>query len=243
MTSKHQITIEIGDKAFEALQAYAANLFYDVSPYAVSRAVVSALLQVLDTESLYDKEMAAEEAMSEARAKTKMETEKLIVTQERGMELLKQEGLRVVKESKVMAVAKVLEAQRRPGDLKIPKPHFQGGASNTFLGWHWAMTRIVDSKTPLSFRFSVAEMKRDIATHYKETLGEKPLLTVIDTLVKKGWFELTRDTAVRVGSERRWTLTQAAQKWLLVPGNEDFLDECDPRNIEWTKDNDPAHPQ
>lgn len=214
------ITVKIPAHVEEHLKSYAATLFYDTSEYAMSRAMLVALVSKLDELCLISPEdvVAGVMRVEEVPQPTLRETHIPIirsVEEDYEIQVVLAGGTPPVKKPKP-------SIKVESGELKPIPEERNKQPSYTWLVWGWTMGSTLNEVTLESgarkwhcfdYKTMVAGVRQRKGVLIKETTA----YAALDTLVKYNWLTMN--------DKRDFSLTLSAQKWVLQKKNQDYLIE------------------
>lgn len=205
-----EITVTIPPSVEEHLKTYAASLFYETSPYAISRAIVSALINQLDASCL----VSRDEIVTGILEASKPQAPKLPPTPVVEKELPAPPAQKPSAATSVVAIAD-------PKQLKVPGERFQGKWSNTWLVWGWCMAsslNLVSLENGVrKFQgFNLQDVIQGVVQKKGIRIKDTTAYSALDVLVKRQWLNYNSTT-------KRYTLSAIAQTWTLTPKNHSYL--------------------
>lgn len=204
-----EITINIPPSMEEHLRTYTASLFYETSSYAMSRAIVCALVNQLDASCLVSRDEIVNGIIEASKPQAPKAPVNLVVEKE----------LPAPPVQKANATAAILD----PKKLKMPQEIFQGSASNTWLVWGWCMASslnlvTIDSGARKFHSFNITDVIQGVMQKKKIRVKDTTAYSALDVLEKRQWLNFNRETKL-------YTLSSVAQKWALTPKNQNYLIE------------------
>jgi len=205
-----EITVTIPPSVEEHLRTYTASLFYETTPYAISRAVVSALINQLDSAGLVIRNDIVT-GILEASDPFAPQPEPTPVIEEAS-------PLPPIEKA---TAASLVTTITDPKKLKVPSERFQGRVSNTWLIWGWCMASSLNLVTLESgarkfHSFNLQDVIQGVSQRKKVRVKEKTAYRALDVLVKRQW--LTFNSATK-----RYALSPIARKLALMPKNQTYL--------------------
>ncbi len=204
-----EITVTIPPGVGEHLRTYAASLFYETTPYAISRAVVSALIDQLDSAGL----MIRDDIVTRI-----LEASKPFATQSEPTPVIEEQSPIPPIEK---ATAALVTITTDPQKLKVPSERFQGKVSNTWLIWGWCMASSLNRLTLESgvykfHRFSLRDVVQGVMQRKRVYVKDKTAYSALDVLVKRQWLTFNSVT-------KHYALSPIARKLVLLPKNQTYL--------------------
>lgn len=210
-----EITVTIPPSVEEHLRTYAASLFYETSPYAISRAIVCALVNQLDEACLVSRDEIVTGILEESKPSAPVFT-------------IEQPAPTPVptKEPPAPAAEKANGAPppagiTDPKKLKVPNERFQGKASNTWLVWGWCMASSLNLVTLESgarkfHSFNLQDVVQGVIQKKGVRVKDTTAYSALDVMVKRQWLTFNSSTKL-------YALSPIAQKWVLTPKNQTYL--------------------
>jgi hypothetical protein len=224
------ITVNIPAHVEEHLRSYAASLFYDTSEYAMSRAMLVALVSKLDELCLISPEDVVAGVMKgvEVPQSTLQQgfvpyiPDALSVEKEYALQLAMVGGTPPEKKPIVAKPKNPTVTDPKDLDLRPISEEHGGKPSYTWLVWGWAMGSTLNEVTTYSGArqwhcFDYKTMVAGVHLRKGVSIKETTAYAALDTLVKYNWLTMN--------DKRDFSLTQAAQKWALKKSNQDYLIE------------------
>lgn len=205
-----EITVTIPPNVEEHLRTYAASLFYETSSYALSRAVVCALINEMDAARLINKDSIVM-GILEVGKPLDSNLQASSVT-----ELLATSVQKPDIDISVMA-------KTDPQKLKIPREQFHGDTSNTWLVWGWCISFGLSSALPersnrKARAFSLQDVIKGVIQQKGIQIKDTTAYSALNILVERQWLTLLE-------SSKRYTLSAIAQQWALASQNQTYLIE------------------
>jgi len=206
-----EITVTIPPSVEDHLKAYAASLFFETTPYAISRAIVSALINQLDADCLVSRDEIVASILDESKQPEAPEpTPAPAVEKDLPPPL-------VEKANATPSVQLITD----PKKLKIPGERFQGKASNTWLVWGWAMASSLNLVTPDSgprkfHSFNLQDLIQGVIQKKGVRIHNTTAYSALTVMIKRQWLNYNSTTKL-------YTLSAIAQKWALAPKNQTYL--------------------
>lgn len=207
-----EITVTIPPSVEEHLHTYAASLFFETSSYALSRAIFSALINEMASNGLINQKEIIAGII--AASKSEVSTQQAAPVVELPAPPLEKVDI---------DIPKVVITD--PTKLKIPREHFHGDTSNTWLVWGWCVSsglhlnaRGNSTRKLRKFRLQdvIEGVMQQKGIHIKETT----VYSALDVLVKRQWL-------IFVEKSKRYTLSPIAEEWAVMPQNQTYLVEKD----------------
>lgn len=203
------ITITIPPSVEEHLRTYTASLFYETSPYAMSRAIVCALVNQLDASCLVSRDEVVTGILESSKPQIPKPPANPIIEKELPAPAIQ----------KSSAASAIID----PKKLKVPQETFQGSASNTWLVWGWCMASslnlvTIDSGARKFHSFGITDVIQGVIQKKKVKVKDTTAYSALDVLEKRQWLNFNRETKL-------YTLSSVAQKWALTPKNQIYLIE------------------
>jgi len=205
-----EITVTIPPSVEEHLRTYAASLFYETTPYAISRAVVSALINQLDSAGLVIRNDIVTGIL---------EASKPLASQPKPTPVIEEASpLPPIEKATAPSLVTIITD---PKKLKVPSERFQGKVSNTWLIWGWCMASSLNLVTLESgarkfHSFTLQDVIQGVSQRKKVRVKDKTAYSALDVLVKRQW--LTFNSATK-----RYALSSIARKLALMPNNQTYL--------------------
>lgn len=205
-----EITVTIPPGVGEHLRTYAASLFYETTPYAISRAVVSALIDQLDSAGL---------VMRDDIVTSILEASNPCAPQSEPTPMIEEQS--PIPPIEKATADSLVPLTTDPKRLKVPRERFQGKVSNTWLIWGWCMASGLNRSTLESgahtfHRFSLQDVVQGVMLRKRVRVKDKTAYSALDVLVKRQW--LTFNTATK-----QYALSASARKLALMPKNQSYL--------------------
>jgi hypothetical protein len=219
------INVKIPAHVEEHLRSYAASLFYDTSEYAMSRALVVALIGKLDELCLIAAEDVVAGVIKGVEVTQPTLPEIKVIPNAEALEATKMHFMALTNgepEKKPIVAKPKKSTATDPSELK-PIPENRGDQqSYTWLVWGWAMGSTLNEVTIESGArkwhcFDYKTMVAGVHLRKGVSIKETTAYAALDTLVKYNWLTMN--------DKRDFSLTQAAQKWALKKSNQDYLIE------------------
>jgi len=203
-----EITVTIPPSVEEHLRTYAASLFYETSPYALSRAIISALVNELDSVRLIGRDEIVAGIL---------ETRKPDMPTHQPSPVTELQSLLIHKPNIDISMAALTD----PLKLKIPKEQFNGDTSNVWLVWGWCVSSGLYANTQengmrKSLKFRMQDVIHGLMKQKGMQIKDATVNSVLDVLVKRQWLTF-------IETNKRYTLSPIAQKWALMPQNQAYL--------------------
>lgn len=205
-----ELTVTIPSRVEEHLRAYAASLFYETTPSAISRAIVCALINQLDTACVVSRDEIVTEILEASQPPAPQPAPTPVVE----------------KESPAPPTEKAngtppVTVLRDTKQLKVPSEQFQGHASNTWLVWGWCMASslnlgTVESGAGKFHSFNLQEVIQGVMQKKRVHVKDTTAYSALGVLVKRQW--LTFNAATKL-----YASSPVAQKWVLTPKNQTYL--------------------
>jgi len=205
-----EITVTIPASVGEHLRTYAATLFYETTPYAISRAVVSALINQLDSAGLVMRDDIVTRILEASNpCASPAEPTPMI-----------EEQLPIPPIEKATA-ASLVPIITDPKKLKVPSERFQGKISNTWLIWGWCMASslneiTLESRAHKFHRFSLQDVVQGVMLRKRVCVKDKTAYSALAVLVKRQWLTFNAAT-------KQYALSASARKLVLMPKNQTYL--------------------
>lgn len=217
-----EITVTIPPSVEDHLRTYAASLFFETSPYAISRAIVCALINQLDAACL----VSRDEIVMGILEASKPPAAPILPTPE-----VEKEVVPEPEPTPTTAVAPAPKASTEPvvalitdpKKLKVPGERFQGSASNTWLVWGWSMASslnlvTVDSGARKFHSFNLQDVIQGVIQRKGVRIKDTTAYSALDAMVTRQWLTYNEKSKV-------YNLSPVAQKWALTPKNQNYLIE------------------
>lgn len=219
-----EITVTIPPSVEDHLRTYAASLFFETSPYAISRAIVCALINQLDAACLVSRDEIVM-GILEASKPPALPTLQALVVEPVIEPVVEKEATPeptptpAPKASPEPAVPLITD----PKKLKVPGERFQGRASNTWLVWGWCMASslnlvTVDSGSRKFHSFNLQDVIEGAIQRKGVRIKDTTAYSALDAMVTRQWLNYNEKSKV-------YSLSPVAQKWALTPKNQNYLIE------------------
>lgn len=212
-----EITVTIPPSVEHHLKVYAASLFFETTPYAISRAIVSALINQLDASCLVSRDDIVTGILEESKPSAPV----LVPTLPLATPVTEKEL--TAPSAEKAKVAAPFTASTDPKKLKVPGERFQGKASNTWLVWGWAMASSLNLVTPDSgprkfHSFNLQDLIQGVIQKKGVRINDTTAYSALSVMIKRQWLSYNSTTKL-------YTLSTVAQKWALTPKNQTYLIE------------------
>ena len=215
-----EITVTIPPSVEEHLRTYAASLFFETSPYAISRAIVCALINQLDAACLVSRDeivlgiLEASKPPAPLPLPTPLPTP---VVEEEIAPAVTTAPPPAPKASAEPAVTLITD----PKKLKVPGERFQGNASNTWLVWGWCMASSLNLVTLESgsrkfHSFNLQDVIQGVIQRKGVRVKDTTAYSALDAMVTRQWLTYNE-------TNKLYLLSPVAQKWALTPKNQSYL--------------------
>ena len=210
------ITVTIPPSVEEHLRTYAASLFFETTPYAISRAIVCALINQLDAACVVSRDEIVTGILDAGKAPVVQSAPVPVVEKE--LPVVAAEAIPV---TPVVAPTPAANVISDPKKLKVPSERFQGSASNTWLVWGWCMASSLNLVTPESgarkfHSFHMQDVVQGVLQKKGVRVKDPTAYSALDVMVKRQWLNFNTTTKL-------YTLSPLAQKWVLMPKNQSYL--------------------
>lgn len=211
------ITVTIPPSVEDHLKKYAASLFFETTPYAISRAIVSALINQLDAASLVSRDDIVTGILEAGKPSTPVAMPTLPLT----TPVIEKELVAPpVEKTKAASPITVITD---PKKLKVPGERFQGKASNTWLVWGWAvassLNRVTLEDGERKFHsFKLQDVVQGVDQKKGIRIKDTTVYSALDVMVTREWLTFNSTT-------KRYTLSPVAQRWAQIPKNHSYLVE------------------
>lgn len=207
-----EITVTIPTSVEEHLRTYAASLFYETTPYAISRAVVSALINQLDSAGLVIRDDIVTRILEASKSLTPRPELTPVIEEESPIPPIEK-----------ATAASLVTIITDPKKLKVPSERFQGKVSNTWLIWGWCMASSLDLVTLESgarkfHSFNLQDVVQGVIQRKRVRVKDKTAYSALDVLVKRQWVTFNSAT-------KHYALSPIARKLALMPKNQTYLIE------------------
>ena len=217
-----EITVTIPPSVEGHLRTYAASLFFETSPYAISRAIVCALINQLDAACLVSRDEIVHGILEASKPPALPPAPTPVVEKEITPTPAPAPVPAATPEPKASTeptVALITD----PKKLKVPGERFQGSASNTWLVWGWSMASslnlvTVDSGARKFHSFNLQDVIQGVIQRKGVRVKDTTAYSALDAMVTRQW--LTYNDKSKV-----YSLSPVAQKWALTPKNQNYLIE------------------
>ena len=211
-----EITVTIPPSVENHLRTYAASLFFETTPYALSRAVLAALINQLDAACVVSREEIVQGILDASKPPV---SELAPVPQPEATATTEKEP--PAEPAPAQKAAPTVEPITDPKKLKVPGEIFQKNISNTWLVWGWGMASTLNLVTPESVirkfhSFNLDDVVQGVMQKKRVRINERTVYSALDVLVKRQWLTYNSKTKL-------YTLSSVAQKWVLTPKNQDYL--------------------
>lgn len=205
-----EITVTIPPSVEDHLKAYAASLFFETTPYAISRAIVSALVNQLDAARL----VSRDEIVTGILEESKQPAPKPLSTPVIEKEVV---ALPVEKANATLSAPLSTDPKR----LKVPGERFQGKASNTWLVWGWSMAASLNLATLENgvhkFQsFNLQDVLQGVLRKKGIPIKSTTAYSALNVMVTREWLTFN-------STSKHYILSSAAQKWILTSKNQSYL--------------------
>lgn len=203
-----EITVMIPPSVEEHLRTYAASLFYETSPYALSRAIIAALINEMNSAGLINQD----EIIAGIIAASKPE-----VSTQQAASIVELPAPPIEKLD--IDISKVIITD--PMKLKIPREQFHGDTSNTWLVWGWCVSshfNTPDNGARKLRKFRLQDVIQGVMQQKGIQIKDTTAYSALDVLVKRQWLTF-------IETNKRYTLSPIAQKWASMPQNQVYLTE------------------
>lgn len=205
-----EITIILPSSIEEHLKAYAASLFYETTSYAISHAIVSALINQLDSAGLVIRDDIVAGILAASKPPASQPTPTPVIEEESPMPPIEK-----------ATAASLVTIITDPKKLKVPSEWFQGKVSNTWLIWGWCMASSLNLVTRESgarkfHSFHLQDVVQGVIQRKRVRVKEKTAYSALDVLVKRQWLTFNPAT-------KRYALSPIARKLALMPKNQTYL--------------------
>ncbi|MEZ4863187.1 MAG: hypothetical protein R3C14_17845 [Caldilineaceae bacterium] len=213
-----EITVTIPPSVEDHLKTYAASLFYETSPYAISRAIVCALINQLDAACLVSRDEIVTDILESSKAQVVQPTVAPAAKQE--PPAITAPSAAPTEKSNGTPPGTLITD---PKKLKVPSERFQGNASNTWLVWGWCMASSLNLVTAESgarkfHSFNLQDVIQGVMQRKKVRVKDTTAYSALDVLVKRQWLAFNSTTKL-------YALSPLAQKWVFTPKNQSYLIE------------------
>lgn len=210
------ITVTIPPSVEEHLRTYAASLFFETTPYAISRAIVCALINQLDAACVVSRDEIVTGILDAGKASIVQAAPVLVAEK-----VLPAAPAEPVSVAAPVAPTPVAGVVTDPKKLKVPSERFQGSASNTWLVWGWCMASSLNLVTPESgarkfHSFNMQDVVQGVLQKKGVRVKDPTAYSALDVMVKRQWLNFNTTTKL-------YTLSPLAQKWVLLPKNQSYL--------------------
>lgn len=205
-----EITVTIPPNVEEHLRTYAASLFFETSSYALSRAVICALINEMDSAHLINRADIVAGIL---------EVGKPLDSNLQALTMTEYLAPSVQKPDRDISVV----ATTDPPKLKIPREQFHGDTSNTWLVWGWCISFGLSSVLPERSKrkaraFSLQDVIKGVIQQKGIQIKDTTAYSALNILVERQWLTFLE-------SSKRYTLSALAQQWALAPQNQTYLIE------------------
>jgi len=216
------ITVKVPSHVEVYLRNYAATLFYDTSEYALSRAILVALISKLDEMCLISPEEVVAGVMKDrvVEVPPSILTEQYIPIERTDAE---EYALQVAMVGGTPPVKKPKPSVKvESGELKSI-PEMRGDqVSYTWIVWGWAMGSTLNEVTLESGArkwhcFEYRNVVEGVKQRKGVTIKDTTIYGALTTLVDRNWLTMN--------DKREYSLTEAAKKWVLKRQSQEYLIE------------------
>lgn len=216
-----EITVTIPPSVEEHLRTYAASLFFETTPYAISRAIVCALINQLDAACVVSRDEIVTGILEAGKPQAIEVVPPPVV--EKTLPAAAVEPAPIAATAATTAAAPAITLITDPKKLKVPGERFQGNASNTWLVWGWCMASSLNLVTPESgarkfHSFNMQDVVQGILQKKGIRVKDPTVYSALDVLVTRQWLNFNSTTKLYMPSP-------VAQKWALLPKNQTYLTE------------------
>jgi len=208
-----EVTVTIPPSVETHLRTYAASLFFETTPYAISRAILYALVNQLDTACVVSRDEIVAGILA---ANTPPPFTPVV------------EAAQPPKEVAAQSVEAALAAPTTitisdPKKLKMPGERFQGKASNTWLVWGWCMASslnlvTLDSGARKFHSFNLQDTVQGVLQKKGTRVKDTTAYSALSVLTERQWLNFNSNTKL-------YSLSAVAQRWALTPKNQSYLIE------------------
>lgn len=213
-----EITVTIPPSVEDHLRTYAASLFFETSPYAISRAIVCALINQLDAACLVSRDEIVHGILEDSKPPAPLPVATPVVEKE----VAPAPAPAATPEPKTSTeptVALITD----PKKLKVPGERFQGSASNTWLVWGWSVASslnlvTLDSGARKFHSFNLQDVIQGVIQRKGVRIKDTTAYSALDAMVTRQWLTYNEKSKV-------YSLSPVAQKWALTPKNQNYLIE------------------
>ena len=221
-----EITVTIPPSVEDHLKTYAASLFFETTPYAISRAIVSALINQLDASCLVSRDEIITGILDASKVLVSENEKALVVSStpevviEKALSTTPTEPPAV---APVAAPSPTTTVITDPKKLKVPGEQFQGKASNTWLVWGWCMASSLNLVTFESgvrkfHSFNMQDVVQGLLQKKGIRVKDPTVYSALDVMVTRQWLTFNSKT-------KQYILSPVAQKWTQIPNNHSYLVE------------------
>lgn len=220
-----EITVTVPPSVEEHLRTYAASLFFETTPYAISRAIVCALINQLDAACVVSRDEIVTGILAVGKPPAAEVVPAPVV--EKALSVPAAEPTptpaAVPTTAPATAATPATTLITDPKKLKVPGERFQGNASNTWLVWGWCMASSLNLVTPESgarkfHSFNMQDVVQGVLQKKGVRVKDPTVYSALDVLVTRQWLNFNSTTKL-------YTLSPVAQKWALLPKNQTYLTE------------------
>lgn len=215
-----EITVTIPSSVEEHLRKYAASIFYETTTYAVSRAIVYALINQLDADCLVSRDEIVTGILASNKPPAPVIEKEILVPS----------ALTPVVEKTLPAsspetstAAPAATAITDPKKLKVPGERFQGSESNTWLVWGWCLASslnlvALESGARKFHSFNMQDVVQGVLQKKGIRVKDPTVYSALDVMTKRQWLTFNSKT-------KQYTLSPVAQRWAQIPNNHKYLVE------------------
>lgn len=208
-----EITVTIPPSVEEHLKTYAASLFYETSPYAISRAIVCALVNQLDEACVVSRDEIVTGILEASKPPALPKEQPAPISA-----LPKEQPAPPAEKANGTPPPTAITD---PKKLKVPGERFQGNASNTWLAWGWCMASSLNLVTleggSRKFHsFNLQDVVQGVIQKKGVRVKDTTAYSALVVMVKRQWLTFNSSTKL-------YALSPIAQKWVLMPKNQTYL--------------------
>lgn len=215
-----EITVTIPPSVEDHLRTYAASLFFETSPYAISRAIVCALINQLDAACLVSRDEIVAGILDASKPPAPPPEPPVVAKEVAPVPIAPAVTVAPTPAPQPSAEPGVVMITD-PKKLKVPGERFQGNASNTWLVWGWCMASSLNLVTLESgsrkfHSFNLQDVIQGVIQRKGVRVKDTTAYSALDAMVKRQWLTYN-DT------NKLYLLSPVAQKWALTPKNQTYL--------------------
>lgn len=207
------VTVTIPPSVEAHLRTYAASLFFETTPYAISRAILYALVNQLDAACVVSRDEIVAGILT---ANTPPAPPPVAEPIQAPKEVAAPPVETPAPTSTVVTITD-------PKKLKMPGERFQGKSSNTWLVWGWCMASslnlvTLDSGARKFHSFNLQDTVQGVLQKKGIRVKDTTAYSALSVLTERQWLSFNSNTKL-------YSLSPVAQRWALLPKNQTYLIE------------------